>query len=126
MISQVTISSDKVTSGKCKKPVNKSYLKTHIQNQHPRCNIWSETFLTKISLKEHTANKHSSVSIKILKEVSKDKQVIKDLSKPFQATALTCDICSFTSYSERYLRMHKEKAHLNDPTDEEMIGAKSF
>ena len=124
MIAHIPNSNDKVTCDKCKKLINKSYLKTHIQNQHPKCNICSETFVTKISLKEHNANKHSSVSIKILKEVGKDKQGNRSLYKPFQSKTLTCDVCSFTSYSERYLWMHKEKSHVNDPTDEEMIGAK--
>ena len=124
MIAHIPNSNDKVTCDKCKKSFNKSYLRTHIQNQHPRCNICSETFITKIYLKEHTANKHTSVSIKILKEVGKDKQGKKGLSKPFQSKTLTCDICSFTSYSERYLWMHKEKSHINDPTNNEMIGAK--
>ena len=124
VIANVFQNNDKVNCDKCQKPVNKSYLKTHIQNQHPGCNICSETFLTKNSLKEHTVNKHSSASLKIVKEVLKEERAKKDLSKPFQEERLECDICSFTAYSERYLWMHKEKRHINDPTDAEMIGSK--
>ena len=124
MIANVLHNNDKVNCDKCQKPVNKSYLKTHIQNQHPCCKICNEIFLTKIALKEHTVSRHSSASIKIIKEVLKEEKASKELSKPFQDKILACDICSFTAYSERYLWMHKEKRHINDPTNEEMIGAK--
>ena len=46
------------------------------------------------------------------------------LFKPFNEKSLKCDLCSFTAYSDRYLWLHKEKSHINDPTQEEMIGTK--
>ena len=123
-IANVFQNTDKVTCERCRKPVNKSYMKTHIQNQHPSCNICSENFLTKIALKEHTVNKHSSASIKIVKEVLKEERTNNDQSKPFEGNRYDCDICSFTAYSKKYLWMHKEKSHINDPTYEAMIGSK--
>ena len=104
--------------------VNKSYLKTHMQNQHPDCNICKESFLTKSDLKDHTAKIHSSSSIRIVKEVLKEEKALKSLAKPFQEKSLNCDLCTFSAFSERYLWMHREKSHINDHAQYEMIGSK--
>ena len=125
-IKHIVQSNDKVKCKKCQKMVNKSYLKTHVQNQHPDCKICRESFITKSELKDHNRKKHSSPSIKIVKEVPEKQNSSQGVSKPFQSECFKCDICSFTAYSKRYLWMHKEKSHKNDPTEEEMIGNKRY
>ena len=86
--------------------------------QHPECLICKESFLTKIDLKDHIKKKHSTSSAKIAKVVSKNEKAGGQLSQPFQTKKnLSCDNCSLTSYSDRYLWMHKEKHHITDPTN---------
>ena len=118
MITNVLQNNDKTNCRKCKKPVNKSYLKTHMLRQHPECNLCKESFLIKSDLKDHMVNIHSNASIKVVKEV------IEDNTQTLETKSLKCDNCDFTAYSDRYLWLHKEKHHIEDPTDYEMIGSK--
>ena len=115
---------EKVQCKKCRKEFTKNYLKIHIDKIHPECNICCESFITKSDLLDHNLKTHSVASIQIVKEVLENEKKLKRASFKFQRGVLICDICNYIAKTNRLLWLHKERKHISDPTDQEMVGTK--